>query len=795
MFRLCWKKVIRDLLTNKTRTILAIIAMIIGITGVGAVLNARAILSREMDGNYLRTNPASATLWIEGLDDETVRRVNSMPGILDAEAGRTVVGRVRSDDGDGKEIDMFVVKNFSDIRISKFEPEDGKWPPEKGDILVERAAMRVIDAKIGDILDIKLPGGSYTGLKLAGTAYAPALPPAWMENKVFAFTTPETIQQLGGDSGFNELKITVSEDRMDKTSIKSIAYKLKDMLEQNGKKVSKIEIPEPGKHPHATQMETLLFLLEAFGIIALILSAAIVANMISALLSQQIRQIGVMKAVGAKSRQIAAIYLSFAIILGVVAITIAIPLAIIAGRGYASFAASMLNFRVYSDKIPLMSFVSQIAVGLLLPLLAAAYSIVKGSRITVREALQDNGVALKNKNTNTRDSISSRVNGISRPFLLSIRNTFRKKGRLLFTLGVLSVGGALFITAMNVSASMNTSTAGVIKSFRYDASIGLTQSYKNAEIEQLVKKVPGIRDVEVWGGSEAVTVHADGLYGDNFKVFAIPSGSELVTSVKPSTGRWLAPEDTNAIVLNQMVMNKEPGTKVGDTITLRINGKDSGWKVVGVVQEIMSQPKAYVNQEYFQELTGQKGFGRNIIITTEVKDSKNIGLVVSDVVKNLDSAGIDTTIVTKLDDLSKQIDGHLLIIAMMLIIMSVLGVVVGGLGLSTTMSINVLERTREIGVMRAVGASTHSIFRIIVGEGVLIGLLSWVLAAAIAAPVSIYISYMFGTIFFETPLKIALSPTGVFIWLVLAMLFAAVSSLYPAYRASRMSVREVLSYE
>ncbi len=348
---------------------------------------------------------------------------------------------------------------------------------------------------------------------------------------------------------------------------------------------------------------------------------------------------------------------------------------------------------------------------------------------------------------------------------------------------------------MNVSASMNTSSAGVIKSYRFDASIGFARPYKNAEIEESVKKVPGIKDVEVWGGSEALTVHADGMSGDYFKVVAIPSGSKLVTSVEPNEGRWLASEDTNAVVLNQRVLHMEPDTKVGDTITLRINGKDSGWKVVGVVQEMMSEPKVYVNQEYFQELTGQKGLGQNVVFTTENRDSKSIEFAIRDAEKNLNSDGFETTSVVKVDDVRKQIDGHLLILAVMLIMMSVLGVVVGGLGLSTTMSVNVLERTREIGVMRAVGASTRSIFRIIVGEGVLIGLLSWVFAAAIAAPVSIYISYMFGIAFFETPLKIALSPTGVFIWLVLAMLFAALSSLYPAYNASRMSVREALSYE
>jgi len=795
LYRFCMEKVTRDLLFNKTRTILVLLAMIIGVTGVGAVLNAKAILDREMDVNYMRTNPASATLLVEDLDDEIVREVMSMPEILDVQVGRTVIGRVRSVDGVEKEIAMFVVENFGDMRIDKFEPEGGKWPPEKEDILIERAAMRVINAKIGDKLDIKLPGDSYTEWKLAGTVHAPALPPAWMENKVFAFISPETYQQLGGSNGFNELKFVVSENRMDKDSIQSVAYNLKDWLEQNGKKVWRIEIPEPGKHPHATQMETLLFLLGSFGIIALILSAVIVANMISALLSQQIRQIGIMKAVGAKSSQIAVIYLSFAIILGIAAISIAIPMAVLIGRAYANFSANMLNFQIFSYRLPLSTFLSQIAVGLLIPLLASVYSIVKGSRITVREALQDYGVTIKNKSSNNYDSISSGIRGVSRPFLLSIRNTFRKKGRLFLTLGVLSIGGVLFITAMNVSSSMNTSSAGVINSYRFDASVSLARPYNNSEIEETVKKVPGIQDTEVWGGSEAVMVYGDSMMGDNFKVIAIPSNSKLVTSVEPNMGRWLAPEDTNAVLINHRVLNMEPDIKIGDTIKLRINENDFDWKVVGVVQEMMSEPKAYVVQQYFQELTGQEGFGQEVVITTENKDSKSIEIAVKDVESNLNSAGFETASVIKIEDIRQQIDGHLLIIAAMLIIMSTLGVVVGGLGLSTTMSINVMERTREIGIMRAIGASTRSIFYIIVGEGVLIGLLSWLIATAMAIPVSIYISYMFGTIFFETPLEIAFSPIGVFIWLVLAMTFAALSCLYPAYKASRMSVREVLSYE
>lgn len=282
---------------------------------------------------------------------------------------------------------------------------------------------------------------------------------------------------------------------------------------------------------------------------------------------------------------------------------------------------------------------------------------------------------------------------------------------------------------------------------------------------------------------DIVKLITESLRFEQFEVIPAYSGKEALSILKEN--------QIDFVVLNIM-MPEMDGLEVCRNIRnnynipiLFLSARDRDIdKIIGLeigADDYMTKPFS------IQELTSRiKAYFRKV---------DRLYKAIRDVDKNLNSTGFKTTNICKVDDIKRMIDGHLQLLAVMLIMMSVLGVIIGGIGLSTTMSINVLERTREIGIMRAIRASTHSIFRIIVGEGVLIGLLSWVFAAVIATPVSIFISYMFGAIFFETPLKIAFSPIGVFICLVLAMVFAALSSLYPVYKASKMSVREVLSYE
>jgi putative ABC transport system permease protein len=112
-----------------------------------------------------------------------------------------------------------------------------------------------------------------------------------------------------------------------------------------------------------------------------------------------------------------------------------------------------------------------------------------------------------------------------------------------------------------------------------------------------------------------------------------------------------------------------------------------------------------------------------------------------------------------------------------------------------TMSINVLEQTREIAVMRAIGASNGALRSLVVAEGVLIGVISWIIGAALAIPLSVALSTIVGNAFLRAPLSYAFSLSGAALWLVVVILLAALASILPAWNASRVSVRDALAYE
>jgi putative ABC transport system permease protein len=154
---------------------------------------------------------------------------------------------------------------------------------------------------------------------------------------------------------------------------------------------------------------------------------------------------------------------------------------------------------------------------------------------------------------------------------------------------------------------------------------------------------------------------------------------------------------------------------------------------------------------------------------------------------------VDTT--ETLTERRAQIEFQFNILIVFLLIMAVLLAAVGGLGLTGTMSINVLERTREIGVMRAIGASDRAIREIVMVEGAVIGLLSWAIGALLALPVSKVLADAVGTSFLRRTLDFEYSLLGVAVWLAVVMIVATVASAFPAWRASRLTVREVLAYE
>jgi putative ABC transport system permease protein len=309
-------------------------------------------------------------------------------------------------------------------------------------------------------------------------------------------------------------------------------------------------------------MYILMNLMAAFGVLTILLSGILAANLISALLSQQVRQIGVMKTVGANDVQIMGIYFGVVLVLSVVALGIGIPLGTWAGRQFATFATFIFNFDILSDAVPGWVYGLEIATGLLVPLVAAIYPVYKGSRISVREAISDYGVAHGRFGQSRIDRALGRMRGLERPLMLSLRNTFRRRERLVLTLATLVMGGAVFMAALNVAAAWGKTIDLAYSYQRFDIDIILGRPYPVDLVEETLEDVPGVVDVEGWAQSKATRVRSDGSESNLFNVVAPPNQSELL-AYPMVDGRWLEANDENALVITPGMLDQIPELKVG----------------------------------------------------------------------------------------------------------------------------------------------------------------------------------------------------------------------------------------
>ncbi len=161
----------------------------------------------------------------------------------------------------------------------------------------------------------------------------------------------------------------------------------------------------------------------------------------------------------------------------------------------------------------------------------------------------------------------------------------------------------------------------------------------------------------------------------------------------------------------------------------------------------------------------------------------------------LEAAGVDVAGTSTSGEIRETQETLFDVMVVFLSSMAILLGVVGGLGLMGTMTINVVERAREIGVLRAVGASDRSVLTIFLAEGVLIGALSWVIGVLGSLPISRLLSDALGIVFADRPLSHAYSIEAALAWAGIVLGLAAVASLLPSWRASRLAVREILAYE
>jgi len=798
-----WTKLWRDLNATQGRVLMMVLAMAISLFGVGSILSAYSILTREVQQNYLGTHPASAYIELDRVDDVLLKAIRQRPNIAAAEAGDWITARAEVAPDTWMPLLLFVIPDFSASQIGTLMPISGTWPPQERGLLVEREVLPMLKLTLGDHLAVQTPNGIKRSLPIVGSVHDPSLAPAWQEQTVYGYVTPATLAWLGEGNTLHILKIGLRDQPADATVIAENMRDLSRWLVQQGYRVDEIRIPPPLKHPHQSQMNSVLTLLLIFTGLALLLGAVLTATMINGMLAQQVRQIGIMKSLGARSRQIGGLYIAMIALLSVVATALGVPSGVAAGRGFAHVVAQLLNLNLSSEAIPNWVYIVLVLLGIAVPLLITWLPIARAMRITVRESIQDYGVQRDRSRTRGAMIWLTRLRGIDNTLRMTLRNGFRRRARLALMVGLLSGAGSLFMTGINVKSGWEQYLNQAAADRHYDLELRLNRPEPAQTLITQLEGVPGVLAVEAWNTSPAAIAQPDGLvivqtYPDgghgSFTLRSVPLKSDFIS--RPLLrGRWLDLDSANDVVLNQTAAALFPDAELGNSISLMADGRKVTLRLRGVIQQILTPATAYVSPSTFAQSTGLTISASNAVrIRMRGDDKASMNVITREIEKVSAEGGFNVKAAVSEALLDDATSGHVYVFIVALLLIALVMAVVGVLGLASSMGASVIERTREFGILRTLGARSGVIIRSVIGEGLMIGWLSWMIAIVLSLPLSLGIGMLIGNMAFRSPLPLTAAISGVALWLGLVTVGAIVASVYPARQAAQLTIRETLAY-
>ena len=483
-----WIKILKDIWDHKSRSILVVLSIAVGVAAVGMINNAKSMIERDLYGAYQAGNPALVQVYVSPFDKNLAAAVSGMREVELAEARRTVAATGYPPAGPSRDINLTAVPDFNDVKIDQLTLESGAASPGVREILLERQSAQGLGVTVGDQVTIEINHQRRYALTVVGIVHDSYVRPFALGKQAAGYVSMDTLQWMGLQPGYNLLNVVVADNKYNREHVLAVAGLARDrVIEPAGYIVGRIQIPgfgsNPGQHWAQNQINGLLLVLQVMGVLTIFLTGGLVINTISAIMTQQIKQIGVMRSIGAVRGQIVGMYIVNVLFLSTLGLLIGLPLGLLGAWGLAELAANFLNFTLTEINLPVHVALLQAAVGLLMPIGVALAPIISGTRISVYDAIYEYGLTDERRH-GLIESLLIKVRRLSPPIMLSLRNTFRNKARLVFTLITLTLAGAMFIAAFSTRSSLTGQTADIQHYVAFDAALNLPAGSNRLAVER-----------------------------------------------------------------------------------------------------------------------------------------------------------------------------------------------------------------------------------------------------------------------------------------------------------------------
>jgi len=795
-----WYKIWFDLWHYKTRTVLAVLSIALGVFAVGFIFGMSELLLTNMDQSHQAVLPPHMNIILGTLADyDTLTHLRQVPGVEDVEPYNqvSILYKLRPQD-DWRPGVIHMRANFDHQTYELVQLRQGNWP-QKDEVGIERMAGQFLEVEQGDQIIFKIDDKERS-LPITGLIRHPFVPPPQFMDLAFFFMDSEGLERLEIPvDQYNSLFVRVTPYSEDYT--KEVATAIKNQLAKQNIRVAGFVYQDPNKHWGRTAIDAIMQVLRLLALVCVVMSPVLVYNTIAFLIVQQTNQIGVLKAIGGRTLTIIGVYLSGAFIYGLLALLIALPLSTYLAVTVTDIFLNLYNIDYDIFQVSRDALTYQVILALVVPLLAGLIPVMRGANITVRQAISSYGLGGEIQSSRFSRAIEGLWQRWLPPQIASaLGNLFRQRGRLLLTQLVLIAAGSAFLMLMSLNSSIDSTLDNIFNRRLFDTTIQFTENQRSDRVEMLAYSIDGVDQVEL-RLTQASSMYVKGQLikeaGISTSLEGIPTESNFFKPLMVS-GRWFVPGDQRVVILPRESAEKNR-INIGDTVILNLGelGEDS-WLVIGTYEPVFASgfypDTIYAPLQALYDSTKKQNRGSMLYVRTIGKDPEYVDKVTSQLEelfgqRNLEIANSQTEA-----EIRSTYEFQFVVVTMLLLGLAIIMAIVGGIALMGALWIGVIERTKEIGVLRAIGARTPSIMGIFIFEGVLQGISSWLVALLVSLLFSRPLAANLGKTMFGATLDYQYNWSAVGIWLGIILVISVLASILPAYSAARISVRDSLAY-
>jgi putative ABC transport system permease protein len=785
------QKSITDLTRRRSRAFFAVATLALAVASIG-LLAMPALMDRSMQAEVRSGRLPDLTVWTGALvlDDTRLAALAALPNVRAVEprsffGARIYVGARRAP------AYVMGVSDFTRQSVDVVHVASGS-APRADEVLtdVQNSHQGLFRGGARDTVRIIAADGSVRKLRISGAGNnLGGGQDVASDNVVVLYAKPATVSALSGVQGFSSLAFRLDDTRTAAVTatIAAVRGNLRGVPGFSG--FSDLPtVRAAGDWPGKADFESIAKFFYVITALALLSALVLISNTMTTLVAQQTAEIGVMKAIGGRRRQIALVYVKTALALGALGTAVGVVLGVVLSNLIVRYFGSMFfaidaGFQV-DPKVLLLSIV----VGLLAPPLAAWPAIHRGVRVDLRQALEATGSAVGGQDAG--DRLLRRARFLPRTAQIGLRNLGRRRRRSVATALIVALAVGNLLAVQGLAAAVSQTAHASWRDHGEDVKVtSIGRRPLDARAVRLMRATPGVAAVEPMFASDTA------LAGKDAVVWSVQR--RTMFRYRISDGRWFtaAEEHSRArVAVIEESIARATGTKLGDLVTLETATGPARFRVVGIAgnqQEFGTT--IFVPLTTMRAILGASPAATNDYwVQTTAHDHALIDRTTTRLEDTLTTHGYDVgTEIEYVGEAADVANFHTFTTAIGVLGFLIIGISMAGLANAITMS--VIERTREVGILRCIGARARDVRRIFATEGLAIALAGWLLGIPLGYLLNRLLVWLVRVVV-NLDVPVVFPPGNLLLALVGTIALALLITLLPIRRAVRYRPGDALRY-